>query len=87
MTTETRPTSRLRHDPLVRGLGWASAFLGVPQVVAPADFTRTLGVGDAPGTGRPRPPSACVNSWRPPGCWGGRIPSGSGGASAATSWI
>ena len=48
MTTETRPTSRLRHDPLVRGLGWASAFLGVPQVVAPADFTRALGVGDAP---------------------------------------
>ena len=48
MTTETRPTSRLRHDPLVRGLGWASAILGVPQVVAPADFTRALGVGDAP---------------------------------------
>ncbi|MGW4084254.1 SRPBCC family protein [Streptomyces sp. NPDC004822] len=48
MTTGTRPTSRLRHDPLVRGLGWASAFLGIPQVVAPADFTRALGVGDAP---------------------------------------
>ncbi|MEU6533923.1 SRPBCC family protein [Streptomyces sp. NPDC046928] len=48
MTTDTRRTSRLRRDPLVQGLGWASAFLGVPQVVAPADFARALGVGDAP---------------------------------------
>ncbi|MFD5450545.1 SRPBCC family protein [Streptomyces sp. NPDC127100] len=48
MTTDTRSASRLRHDPLVRGLGWASALLGVPQVVAPADFARALGVDDAP---------------------------------------
>ncbi|MEV4789336.1 SRPBCC family protein [Streptomyces tuirus] len=48
MTTDTRSTSSLRHDPLVRGLGWASAALGVPQVVAPAGFARALGVGDAP---------------------------------------
>ncbi|GHF03422.1 hypothetical protein GCM10018789_37020 [Streptomyces werraensis] len=49
MTTDTRSTSsRLRHDPLVRGLGWASALLGVPQVAAPAGFARALGVGDAP---------------------------------------
>ncbi|MEU6105778.1 SRPBCC family protein [Streptomyces flaveolus] len=48
MTTDTRSASRLRHDPLVRGLGWASALLGVPQVVAPAGFARALGVGDAP---------------------------------------
>ncbi|MES9522748.1 SRPBCC family protein [Streptomyces capoamus] len=47
MKTDTRSTSRLRHDPLVRGLGWASAALGVPQVVAPGGFARALGVGDA----------------------------------------
>lgn len=47
MKTDTRSTSRLRHDPLVRGLGWASALMGVPQVVAPAGFARALGVGDA----------------------------------------
>lgn len=47
MKTDTRSASRLRGDPLVRGLGWASALLGVPQVVAPAGFARTLGVGDA----------------------------------------
>ncbi|MGW7259470.1 SRPBCC family protein [Streptomyces sp. NPDC054834] len=46
MTTYTRSTSRLRRDPLVRGLGWASALLGVPQVVAPAGFARALGVDD-----------------------------------------
>ncbi|MBL3671736.1 SRPBCC family protein, partial [Streptomyces sp. M2CJ-2] len=46
MKTDTRSTSRLRHDPLVRGLGWGSALLGVPQVVAPAGFARALGVGD-----------------------------------------
>ncbi|MEV6741724.1 SRPBCC family protein [Streptomyces sp. NPDC051104] len=46
MTTDTRSTSRLRHDPLVRGLGWASALLGVPQVVASAGFARALGVDD-----------------------------------------
>ncbi|MEU7426341.1 SRPBCC family protein [Streptomyces sp. NPDC040750] len=50
MTTDTHSTStsRLRHDPLVRGLGWASALLGVPQVAAPAAFARALGVGDSP---------------------------------------
>ncbi|MFH9663233.1 SRPBCC family protein [Streptomyces sp. NPDC017248] len=47
MKTDTRSASRLRGDPLVRGLGWASALLGVPQVVAPAGFARALGVGDA----------------------------------------
>ncbi|MEU6389155.1 SRPBCC family protein [Streptomyces sp. NPDC046939] len=47
MKTDTRSTSRPHHDPLVRGLGWASALLGVPQVAAPAAFARTLGVGDA----------------------------------------
>ncbi|MEU3546179.1 SRPBCC family protein [Streptomyces longwoodensis] len=46
MKTDTRSTPRLRNDPLVRGLGWASALLGVPQVVAPAGFARALGVGD-----------------------------------------
>ncbi|MFF8648100.1 SRPBCC family protein [Streptomyces griseoluteus] len=44
MQTDTPSTSRLRHDPLVRGLGWASAALGVPQVVAPQGFARALGV-------------------------------------------
>ncbi|MFH8336365.1 SRPBCC family protein [Streptomyces sp. AM6-12] len=44
MNTDIRSTSRLRHDPLVRGLGWASALLGVPQVVAPAGFAHVLGV-------------------------------------------
>ncbi|WP_320779232.1 SRPBCC family protein [Streptomyces sp. CRN 30] len=48
MTTDTRSPSGLRHDPLVRGLGWASAALGTPQVLAPAGFARALGVGDAP---------------------------------------
>lgn len=48
MKTDSRSTSRLHHDPLVRGLGWASALLGVPQVAAPAGFARALGVGDAP---------------------------------------
>ncbi|MFH9677647.1 SRPBCC family protein [Streptomyces sp. NPDC017405] len=47
MKTDTRSASRLRGDPLVRGLGWASALLGVPQVVAPAGFARALGVGEA----------------------------------------
>ncbi|MDX3074098.1 SRPBCC family protein [Streptomyces sp. NPDC088354] len=47
MKTDTRSTSPLRHDPLVRGLGWASALLGVPQVVAPAGFARALGMDDA----------------------------------------
>ncbi|MFJ9721452.1 SRPBCC family protein [Streptomyces sp. NPDC101209] len=46
MTTDTPSVSRLRHDRLVRGLGWTSALLGVPQVVAPAGFARALGVGD-----------------------------------------
>src|SRR3954469_11964905 len=42
------PRSSLRHDPLTRGLGVASAALGLPQVTRPADFARSLGVGDAP---------------------------------------
>lgn len=48
MKTDTRSASGLRHDPLVRGLGWASALLGVPQVVNPAGFARGLGVDDTP---------------------------------------
>ncbi|MGW5336114.1 SRPBCC family protein [Streptomyces bauhiniae] len=47
MKTDIRSASRLRDDPLVRGLGWLSAGLGVPQVLAPANFARALGVGDA----------------------------------------
>ncbi|MGW3137562.1 SRPBCC family protein [Streptomyces sp. NPDC001139] len=31
----------------MRGLGWASALLGVPQLAAPAGFARALGVDDA----------------------------------------
>jgi uncharacterized membrane protein len=46
MSTATHST--LQHDPLVRGLGWASALLGVPQVAGPGSFARALGVGDAP---------------------------------------
>jgi uncharacterized membrane protein len=42
------PGSSLRQDPLTRGLGVASAALGLPQVTRPADFARSLGVGDAP---------------------------------------
>ncbi|MEU6807935.1 SRPBCC family protein [Streptomyces sp. NPDC046831] len=48
MKTDTHSTSRLQHDPLVRGLGWASALMGVPQIAAPAGFARALGVGGAP---------------------------------------
>ncbi|MGY4928885.1 SRPBCC family protein [Streptomyces sp. 900105755] len=44
MKTDTRSASRLRHDPLVRRLGWTSALLGVPQVLTPAGFARALGV-------------------------------------------
>ncbi|MEU9920215.1 SRPBCC family protein [Streptomyces griseoluteus] len=44
MQTDTSSTARLRHDPLVRGLGWLSALLGVPQVAAPEGFARALGV-------------------------------------------
>ena len=38
----------MRHDPLTRGLGVASAALGIPQVTRPADFARSLGIGAAP---------------------------------------
>ncbi|MET8291799.1 SRPBCC family protein [Streptomyces sp. NPDC005132] len=57
MKTDTRSTSRLRHDPLVRVLGWASALLGVPQVVTPAGFSRALGVD---GTSRHRAATTAV---------------------------
>jgi uncharacterized membrane protein len=57
MKTDSRPTSRLRHDPLVRGLGWASALLGAPQVAAPGGFTQALGVD---GTSRHRVATAAV---------------------------
>jgi len=44
-----RPTTKvLRHDSLTRGLGWASAALGVPQLVRPGSFAQILGVDDAP---------------------------------------
>lgn len=53
MTTSplnARPTTSaaLHNDLLTRGLGWASAALGVPQLAAPGAFARGLGVGDAP---------------------------------------
>lgn len=37
----------VRSDPLSRGLGWASAGLGVPQLVAPGRFAEEIGVGSA----------------------------------------
>ncbi len=53
MTTvspDERPktSASLRQDALVRGLGWASAALGAPQLITPRAFARSLGVGDAP---------------------------------------
>ena len=52
MTTDglhgERPTASLRHDPLTRGLGWASAALGAPQIIRPGAVARVLGVDDAP---------------------------------------
>lgn len=41
------PVSRA-PDPLARGLGGASAALGLPQLGAPRWFNRFIGVGDAP---------------------------------------
>ncbi|MDQ0808973.1 putative membrane protein [Streptomyces sp. B3I7] len=38
----------LRRDPLVRGLGLASAALGIPQVAKPADVARGIGVAVGP---------------------------------------
>jgi uncharacterized membrane protein len=46
VTTQSHAAARLRGDPLVRGLGWTSALLGVPQVVAPGGFARALGLRD-----------------------------------------
>ncbi|MGI8448964.1 MAG: SRPBCC family protein [Streptosporangiaceae bacterium] len=40
-----QPAGRTR-DPLTRGLGWASAGLGLPQLVAPRWFNRAIGVGE-----------------------------------------
>lgn len=57
MKTYTRSTSHLQGDPLVRGLGWASALLGASQVVAPAGFARALGVE---ATSRHRSATAAV---------------------------
>ncbi|MFE1861595.1 SRPBCC family protein [Streptomyces anandii] len=48
MTTDTSAPTALRHDPLVRGLGLASALLGVPQVAGPGVFVRQLGLTDGP---------------------------------------
>src|SRR3954451_5708366 len=48
LTERPRTGAPLRHDALTRGLGWASAALGVPQLVSPGGFARSLGVGDAP---------------------------------------
>ena len=42
------PPAGRTPDPLTRGLGWASAALGVPQLVAPRWFNRFIGVGEAP---------------------------------------
>ena len=39
---------RRASDPLPRGLGWASAGLGIPPLIAPRWFDRFIGVGDAP---------------------------------------
>lgn len=47
MKRNSRSTATLAHDPLVRGLGWASLALGVPQVVSPYGFTRALGTAPA----------------------------------------
>lgn len=47
MKRNSRSTVTLAHDPLVRGLGWASLALGVPQVVSPYGFTRALGTAPA----------------------------------------
>jgi uncharacterized membrane protein len=43
-----RPPGGKDSDPLTRGLGWLSAGLGVPPLVAPGWFGRALGVGNAP---------------------------------------
>jgi uncharacterized membrane protein len=48
MKTSVRSVSALQHDPLVRGLGWASALLGIPQVADPAGFARRLGADGGP---------------------------------------
>jgi uncharacterized membrane protein len=53
------PPASLRRDRLTRGLGWASAALGAPQLVAPGAFARSLGVDDAP---RQRLASALVGA-------------------------
>ncbi|MEV7687760.1 SRPBCC family protein [Streptomyces bungoensis] len=47
MKRNSRSTVTLAHDPLVRGLGWASLALGVPQAVSPYGFTRALGTAPA----------------------------------------
>src|SRR5579875_1684801 len=36
----------MAHDGLMRALGWASAGLGIPQVLAPRQFGQAIGVGD-----------------------------------------
>ena len=38
----------MSNDTLMRTLGWASAGLGVPQVLAPREFGRAIGVGGGP---------------------------------------
>jgi uncharacterized membrane protein len=38
----------MTHDRVMRLLGWASAGLGVPNVVMPGGFGRAIGVGDGP---------------------------------------
>ena len=47
-TARQKPNESQRRDVLTRGLGWASAALGVPQLTTPGAFARSLGVGDAP---------------------------------------
>jgi len=48
LTGRARTNVSLRDDALTRGLGWASAAPGVPQLIRPAGFARNVGVGDAP---------------------------------------
>src|ERR1700712_3386798 len=47
LTARHMTIDSLRHDVLTRGLGWASAALGVTQLIAPGALARNLGVGDA----------------------------------------
>jgi uncharacterized membrane protein len=45
---ERQQPARRAFDPLPRGLGWASAGLGIPSLMAPRWFNRFIGVGESP---------------------------------------